>query len=120
MTTHKRTALFLACNLIIAGVAPRTYASASILGFSVGEENYTLAGILSQAIQQVKFLSDLATMTRVMKENISFIKDVYGTANDIATGNWQQLTEDRAWYNDYQARTSRRIPLVRLPESRPA
>ena len=33
---------------------------------------------------------------------------------------WAQLTADRAWYLDYQARTQRRIPLVRLPESRPA
>ena len=33
---------------------------------------------------------------------------------------WAQLTADRAWYNDYQAKTARRIPLVRLPESRPA
>ncbi len=33
---------------------------------------------------------------------------------------WSALTADRAWYNDYQARTERRIPLVRLPETRPA
>ena len=33
---------------------------------------------------------------------------------------WDQLTADRAWYNDYQAKTDRRIPLVRLPETRPA
>ena len=33
---------------------------------------------------------------------------------------WALLTEDRAWYNDYQAKTDRRIPLVRLPETRPA
>jgi len=33
---------------------------------------------------------------------------------------WAALTADRAWYNDYQARTERRIPLVRLPETRPA
>jgi deazaflavin-dependent oxidoreductase (nitroreductase family) len=33
---------------------------------------------------------------------------------------WAQLTADRAWYNDYQAKTERRIPLVRLPETRPA
>jgi len=33
---------------------------------------------------------------------------------------WEQLTADRAWYNDYQAKTERRIPLVRLPETRPA
>lgn len=29
---------------------------------------------------------------------------------------WARLTTDRAWYNDYQARTDREIPLVRLPE----
>ncbi len=33
---------------------------------------------------------------------------------------WEALTADRAWYNDYQAKTGRRIPLVRLPETRPA
>jgi deazaflavin-dependent oxidoreductase (nitroreductase family) len=33
---------------------------------------------------------------------------------------WDLLTADRAWYLDYQARTDRRIPLVRLPETRPA
>lgn len=34
--------------------------------------------------------------------------------------NWKLLTADRAWYNDYQAKTDRRIPLIRLPETRPA
>jgi deazaflavin-dependent oxidoreductase (nitroreductase family) len=33
---------------------------------------------------------------------------------------WAGLTADRAWYSDYQAKTGRRIPLVRLPETRPA
>ena len=33
---------------------------------------------------------------------------------------WDALTADRAWYVDYQAKTDRRIPLVRLPETRPA
>ncbi len=32
---------------------------------------------------------------------------------------WALLVEDRAWYADYQDRTDRTIPLVRLPESRP-
>jgi deazaflavin-dependent oxidoreductase (nitroreductase family) len=32
---------------------------------------------------------------------------------------WALLTADRAWYDDYQAKTDRKIPLVRLPESRP-
>ncbi len=33
---------------------------------------------------------------------------------------WDQLVEDRVWYTNYQAKTDRTIPLVRLPESRPA
>src|SRR5205814_1932889 len=33
---------------------------------------------------------------------------------------WNLFVQDRAWYADYQARTERRIPLVRLPETRPA
>jgi deazaflavin-dependent oxidoreductase (nitroreductase family) len=35
---------------------------------------------------------------------------------DEYTRIWARLTADRAWYHDYQAKTSRRIPLVRLPE----
>jgi deazaflavin-dependent oxidoreductase (nitroreductase family) len=33
---------------------------------------------------------------------------------------WPLLLADRAWYEDYQAKTARVIPLVRLPETRPA
>lgn len=33
---------------------------------------------------------------------------------------WALLTADRAWYDDYQALTDREIPLVALPETRPA
>ena len=33
---------------------------------------------------------------------------------------WARLTADRAWYDDYQAKTDRRIPLVALPETRTA
>ena len=33
---------------------------------------------------------------------------------------WALLLADRAWYGDYQAHTDRRIPLVRLPATRPA
>jgi deazaflavin-dependent oxidoreductase (nitroreductase family) len=33
---------------------------------------------------------------------------------------WPLLNADRAWYQNYQAKTDRRIPLVRLPETRPA
>lgn len=31
---------------------------------------------------------------------------------------WKLLTEDRAWYDNYRAKTDRRIPLIRLPETR--
>ncbi len=33
---------------------------------------------------------------------------------------WAGLTGDRAYYNDYQSRTDRKLPLVRLPVDRPA
>ena len=33
---------------------------------------------------------------------------------------WAGLTADRPWYDDYQSRTDRQIPLVRLVELRPA
>ena len=33
---------------------------------------------------------------------------------------WAGLTADRPYYNDYQSRTERRLPLVRLSASRPA
>jgi deazaflavin-dependent oxidoreductase (nitroreductase family) len=33
---------------------------------------------------------------------------------------WELLVADRAWYADYQAKCERPIPLVRLPETRPA
>ena len=32
---------------------------------------------------------------------------------------WALLNADRAWYETYQGKTSRTIPLVRLPETRP-
>jgi deazaflavin-dependent oxidoreductase (nitroreductase family) len=33
---------------------------------------------------------------------------------------WQQLVADRAYYDNYQTRTTRKLPLVRLVEVRPA
>jgi len=33
---------------------------------------------------------------------------------------WELLCEDRAWYREYQKKTDRTIPLVRLPETRKA
>ncbi len=49
----------------------------------------------------------------------------FWSAPEVLTGSerdhaWAGLVADRPWYNDYQAKTSRPIPLVRLPETRPA
>lgn len=38
---------------------------------------------------------------------------------DEHTRIWGLLTDDRAWYDNYQAKTERTIPLVRFPETRP-
>ena len=115
----KLLAAFLCAQLL---VAPRAFASASILGFSVGEENYTLAGILTQAIQQVQVLNDIANVMKSVKDDIAFVKDVYGTANDIANANWNQLSQDlvssiinsdpnlREIYNDTQEIVANRVP----------
>jgi deazaflavin-dependent oxidoreductase (nitroreductase family) len=48
----------------------------------------------------------------------------YWSVPDILEGDeydatWQALIADRPHYADYQAHTERRIPLVRLPETRP-
>lgn len=39
---------------------------------------------------------------------------------DEHANTWAALTADRPFYNDYQAETDRRIPLVRLVDTRPA
>jgi deazaflavin-dependent oxidoreductase (nitroreductase family) len=50
----------------------------------------------------------------------------YWSVPDILEGGdehariWNLLVADRAWYGDYQKKTDRTIPLVRLPETRPA
>ena len=53
-------------------------------------------------------------------------KGSYWSAQEILDGGpeharlYALLCEDRAWYADYQKKTNRTIPLVRLPETRPA
>ena len=49
----------------------------------------------------------------------------YWSAPVILTGDeydrtWALLTADRAWYQTYQGKTDRRIPLVALPQTRAA
>jgi len=50
----------------------------------------------------------------------SFWADAEILDGDDYERTWAGLTADRAWYDDYQSRTDRRIPLVRLVERRPA
>ncbi len=46
-------------------------------------------------------------------EYISTPEILEGLERDLL---WNQLCEDRAWYNDYQERTERVIPLIRFSE----
>jgi deazaflavin-dependent oxidoreductase (nitroreductase family) len=48
-----------------------------------------------------------------------FWADAQVLDGDDYTSTWAALTADRAYYDDYQSRTDRRIPLVRLVEVRP-
>jgi len=41
-------------------------------------------------------------------------------AGDEYDRTWALLVADRAWYENYQSKTDRSIPLVALPETRPA
>ena len=50
----------------------------------------------------------------------SFWADPQVLEGDDYDRTWAGLTADRPWYDDYQSRTDRRIPLVRLVELRPA
>jgi deazaflavin-dependent oxidoreductase (nitroreductase family) len=45
--------------------------------------------------------------------------DAQVLTGDEYDATWAGLTADRPWYNDYQAKTERTIPLVRLVEARP-
>ena len=83
----------LLIGVLMTSTAARAHAGASILGFSIGDDTITLGGILTQAIQQVKILSDIAEFSKGLKEDIAFIKDVYETGNDLVNGRWQVLTD---------------------------
>ena len=85
-----RAFLFFCC----IGIAARAYAGASVFGFSIGEDTMTLSAILTQAIQQVAILKDVAAFTRDMKENVEFVKDVYETANDVINARWERLSDE--------------------------
>ena len=67
-------------------------------------------------------LSDRAANPEVLVrvQGGSFWADAQILEGDEYDRTWAGLTADRAWYNDYQSETERRIPLVRLVEVRPA
>ena len=54
---------------------------------------------------------------KIKGQTTSFWSDAEILDGDERATIWAQLLADRAWYADYQARTEREIPLVRLPES---
>lgn len=57
---------------------------------------------------------------RIRVQDGLFWADAQVLDGDEYTDTWAGLTADRPYYDDYQARTDRRIPLVRLVELRPA
>ena len=70
------------------------FASASILGFSAGEDSMVLSSILGEMVQEVSVLNDLAAASKTVAANISFVKDVYATGNDVINSRWEDLTND--------------------------
>ncbi|MFO7589690.1 MAG: nitroreductase/quinone reductase family protein [Acidimicrobiia bacterium] len=57
---------------------------------------------------------------RIRVQDGLFWADARVLDGDEYTDTWAGLTADRPYYDDYQRRTDRRIPLVRLVELRPA
>jgi deazaflavin-dependent oxidoreductase (nitroreductase family) len=56
---------------------------------------------------------------RIRVQDGEYWADAEILEGDDYTATWAGLTADRAYYNDYQTRTDRRIPLVRLRVTRP-
>ena len=67
-------------------------------------------------------ISDRAANPEVLVRDAggSWYADPVDLDGDDYDKTWAALTADRAWYRDYQAKTSRRIPLVRLVRLRDA
>ena len=59
------------------------------------------------------------SMVKMFVQGGRFWSDAEILEGDDHTRTWEGLTADRAWYNDYQAKTDRLIPLIRLPETKP-
>jgi deazaflavin-dependent oxidoreductase (nitroreductase family) len=84
-----------------------------------------VVGSFSGAPQHPSWYLNLADRTAnpevlVRHQKGSFWADAEILEGDDYEKTWAGLTADRAYYNDYQSRTDRRLPLVRLVEKRPA
>jgi len=67
-------------------------------------------------------LSDVTANPRVqvrVQHREPFWAEAQVLEGDDYLATWAALTADRPYYNDYQSRTERRIPLVRLVEGEP-
>jgi len=78
--------------IILPFTISQAHASVSILGFSFGEDNATLAAILGAVTQQVTVLHEISEFSKDVKEDIGFLKGVYSTANDVVNQRWETLS----------------------------
>lgn len=63
------------------------------------------------------FNLEAAPRVKIRTQTGQFWSHAEVLSGDDRSETWDALVADRAWYTDYQAKTDREIPLVRLPES---
>lgn len=87
--------------------------------------NRVVVASFAGATKDPAWFTNLADRTANPKVHVRVQGGSFWSVPEILDGDehariWQLLTEDRDWYRNYQAKTERRIPLVRLPETEPA
>ena len=80
-----------------------------------------VVGSFAGADKEPDWLANLRDKNSNGEVKIRTQNGVYNSVPEILEGEerdllWHQLCDDRAWYNDYQKRTERIIPLIRFPE----
>lgn len=80
-----------------------------------------VVGSFAGADKEPDWLANLRDKTSNSEVKIRTQNSEYVSTPEILEGLerdllWNQLCEDRAWYNDYQERTERVIPLIRFSE----
>lgn len=78
--------------VLLSFTISQAQAAVSIFGFSIGEDNATLAAILTAVTQQITILHEISDFSRDVKEDVSFLKGIYSTANDVVNQRWETLT----------------------------